>query len=358
MDYENFKEKFVEDIKNRLYEQGVEVNVSLNKVDKLNESYEAINITPEGSNIGMNVSIDKFFDAFENGASYDEVIDKAMEVINKGLDDRPDFDLDSLMDYSVMKEKLVTEVVSAEVNKELLENIPHKNIEDMAVVYRFILKSDDDGRASILVTNLILEKMGITAEQLHKDAMENAPKLKPVEIRGMSEVIAEMMGPEKAQTMGIVPLEPEEEKIFVASVPDKVHGAGVIAYQDFMEKAAERAGGDFYILPSSLHELLIVPDNGEVDLKTLEAMVKDVNATQVSPEDKLTDSVYHYDTKEKIFELGEKFVRRSIEKDKTKDKDKKPSVLEDLKAKKEEVAKAPKKEQINRSDKSKGGEAI
>ncbi len=358
MEYENFKEKFVEDVKNRLYELGVEANVSVNEVNKLNESYEAITVTPECSNIGMNISIDKFFDTFEKGTPYDEVIDTAIDVINKGMEERPDFDLDSLMDYSVMKEKLVTEVVSAEANKDMLENIPHKNMEDMAVVYRFILKSDDEGRASILVTNQILEKMGITAGQLHADAMENAPRIKPVEIRGMSEVIAEMMGSEQAEMMGIIPLEPEEEKMFVASVPDKVHGAGVIAYQDFMEKAAERAGGDFYILPSSLHELLIVPDKGEVNLKELEAMVKDVNATQVSPADKLTDSVYHYDTKAKIFELGEKFIRRSVEKDTSREAEKKPSVLSDLKAKKEEVAKTPKKEHINRGEKSKGGEAL
>ena len=105
-----------------------------------------------------------------------------------------------------------------------------------------------------------------------------------------------------------VPFLYEDEKIYVATVPDKVHGAGVLAYQDLMEQAAERAGGDFYILPSSLHEVLIVPDNGEMGLKDLEAMVKEVNATQVAPADKLTDSVYHYDSQAKIFELGEKFV--------------------------------------------------
>lgn len=102
------------------------------------------------------------------------------------------------------------EVVSAEANKEMLETVPHQNIEDMAVVYRFVLSSDDDGRASILVTNQLLENMGVTPEQLHADAMENAPQIKPVEIKGMSEVLAEMMGVEQAEMMGIVPVAPED----------------------------------------------------------------------------------------------------------------------------------------------------
>lgn len=84
-------------------------------------------------------------------------------------------------------------------------------------------------------------------------------------------IICLMMGVEQAEMMGLFPVAPEDEKIYVATVPDKVHGAGVLAYQNFMDQAAERAGGDFFILPSSIHEVLIVPDNGEMGLKDLEA---------------------------------------------------------------------------------------
>ena len=148
MDYETFKERFVEDLKDKLYEQGAEVNVSVHNVNKLNESYEAVTVTPEGSNIGVNIPIDKFYDAIESGKTYDEVVDKAVDVVTNGISQRPDFDIDSLSDYSQMKEKLAMEVVSAEANKEMLETVPHQNMEDMAVVYRFVLSSDDDGRAS------------------------------------------------------------------------------------------------------------------------------------------------------------------------------------------------------------------
>ena len=358
MDYENFKEQFVADVKDRLAEQGADVKVSVNEVNKLNESYEAITVTPEGSNIGVNMSLEKFYDAVQDGTPYDIVVDKAVDVINNGIDKRPDIDVAALTDYSQMKEKLAMEVVSAETNKDMLQNVPHQNMEDMAVVYRFVLNSDEEGRASILVTNQILENMGVTPEQLHADALENAPQIKPAEIKGMSEVMAEMMGAEQAEMMGIVPVAPEDEQMFVATVPDKVHGAGVLAYQDFMDQAAERAGGDFFILPSSIHEILIVPDNGKMDLKELEAMVKEVNATQVAPADKLTDSVYHYDSKEKIFELGEKFVERQNEREEAAEKEEKGSVLGELKAKKEEVAKTPKKETIDKGAKTKGGEAL
>ena len=152
MDYESFKEKFVEDLKDRFNEQGADVKVSANTVNKLNESYEAVTVTPGGNNIGVNIGIDKFYDAMENGRSYDEVVDKTIEVVNDGITQRPDFDIDSLSDYSQRKEKLAMEVVFSETNKEMLETVPHQNMKDMTAVYRFVLNSDDDVRASIMVT--------------------------------------------------------------------------------------------------------------------------------------------------------------------------------------------------------------
>ena len=244
MDYENFKEQFVNDVKEKLYEQGTEVDISVNTVNKLNESYEAHTIKPVDAEVGVNIPIDKFYGAVDNGASYDEVVDRAVKTYTDGIENKPDFDIAALSDYNQMKDKLAMEVVSAETNKELLETVPHKDMEDMAVVYRFVISFDEEGRASVLITNKMLENYGVTPEQLHADALENAPQLKPMEIKGMSEVIAEMMGVEQAELMGIYPVAPEDEQIFVASVPDKVHGAGVLAYQDFMDKAAERAGGD------------------------------------------------------------------------------------------------------------------
>ena len=367
--YENFKDVFVEEVKKELNDAGIKANVSLHTVNKLNESYEAMTVTPEGESIGVNIPIDKFYNAYDEDMSVEEAVDKAVDLINRGFDEKPDIDLDTLTDYSVMKEKLAMEVVSAETNKEMLETIPHKMMEDMAVVYRFVINSDEDGRSSILVTNQMLDNFGITAEELHADAMENAPQLKPLEIKGMTEVLAELMGVEEAEMMGVGPVAPEDEQMYVASVPDKVHGAGVLAYENFMDMAAERAGGDFFILPSSLHEVLIVPDNGNVKLEDLENMVREVNATQVAPQDKLTDSVYHYDSKDKIFELGEKFVARQNQKEKlgekakdagakeNADSPKKKSVLGDLKAKKEEIAKTPKKP-IDKGVKVKDGKEL
>lgn len=360
MDYETFKQEFAEDIKEKLSQKGYgEVETNFHNIEKTNQNYEAISVVPAGGNIGVNYNIENAFASYEHSGDYEGVLASATGAIASGLDQVPVVNVNALMNYEIMKEKLSVEVISAEVNEELLAKVPHDRIEDLAVVYRFIMESNEDGRASILVNNDLIERMGVTHEQLRADALENSPEIRPAVIQGMNEVMKEMMGPEAYEMFGIP--DDTEEMMFIATVPDKNSGAGVLAYQDFMDQAAEKIGGDFFILPSSIHEILLVPDDGQKGADELKAMVMDVNATQVSPEERLSDNVYHYDSKEHIFELAEKFEARQQKKgaaidEKAEDRE---SVLKNLKDKqKETAAKAPTKDAVDKAAKSKGGEAL
>lgn len=357
MEYEQFKEQFTEDVKQALQDRNLDVKTDIHQINKPNESYDSMTITPEGSHIGVNLNMSRFYETCENGASYSEAVENATDMVEKGIKESPAVDVESLTSYDFMKDKLAMEVVSLETNAEMLVNVPHQNIEDMAVIYRCVLESGEEGMASVVVSNAMLDTFGVSKEQLHADAMANAPEIKPAVIKGMNEVMQEMMGDEFA-SLGL-DMNPADEMMFVATVPDKIHGAGVIAYQDFMDQAAEKLGGNFFVLPSSIHEILLVKDEGQTNFHDLEAMVQEVNATQVSPEERLTDSVYHYDAKDHVFELAEKFEDRM----QTKESDigvqdqEKGSVLADLSEKKQEVAAKPHaKDAVEKAAKSKGGE--
>lgn len=360
MNYETFKQEFAEDIKEKLYERGYDdVRISFNNVEKTNQNYEAMSVVPEGNNVGVNFNIENAFASYEHTDDYAGVLASATMVIADGLDRAPAIDVSALMDYENMKEKLSVEVISADANADLLANVPHDRMEDLAVVYRFVMESSEDGRASILVTNNLMDRMGVSHEQLRSDALENSPEIRPVVIMGMNEVMKEMMGPEVYEMFGIP--DDAEETMYVATVPDKNSGAGVIAYQDFMDQAAERVGGDFFVLPSSINEILLVPDNGDMTADALRDMVKDVNAKEVSPEERLSDNVYHYDSKDHVFELAEKFEARQQEKKTEIDEkaEEKGSVLKDLKDKqKEAAAKPPVKDAAEKAAKSKGREVL
>ena len=363
--FKEFKEAFAEAAEKEFGRGGAnDIEIENRLVDKVNETYDAFTVKHTGSDVGVNISINDAYDAYvRQDASIEELTAAAVERTAEALQNAPSISngINDIQNYDVMKNKLVMEVVSTEANAELLETIPHKDIEDMAVIYRFDVKDIVGDGASIVVTNKMLDNYGVTPEQLHADAVKNAPEIRPIVIQGMAEVLAKQMGVEDLEMLGLN-IPPEQEQIFVASVPDNVHGAGVLAYEDFMDKAAEKVGGDFYILPSSIHEVLIVPDNGMMDLAALENMVREVNATTVDPSEKLTDNVYHYDSKDKIFELGEKHLLREAVKERDAELGQKPegkkSLLGELKAAKEEASKHPEKDVIDKGTKSKGDVAL
>ena len=351
MDYEQFKATFAEDLKTNLQKQEIEVDVSEHYIEKLNDSYDALSVTPKGSSIGVNANLDEIFHAVERGRDYSEVLSGVTESLKGSFEHMPKLQVSDLTNYAEMKNKLAMEVVSAERNAGMLQNVPHEQMEDIAVVYRLALDSSKDASSTVLVTNDLMDKFGITHEQLHDDAMKNAPLIRPAEIKGMEETLNEMQG-------GLA-LEPDPDEIlFVAGVPDQNNGAAVIACPNFFEDAAEKLGGDYFIIPSSIHEVLLVKDTGEMNARDLAAMIKEVNATEVAPEDVLTDHAYHYDSREHIFESADKFEERQAEMEAAGPEEDRGSLIEQLNAKKEAAKEAPEKAAKDAVRKSRGGEAL
>ena len=349
--FDEFKSEFRDKLLNELEKRiKMPLDCKRHDISKVNEKYESLSIGPEGSNVSVNARLDKAFESYRNGNTMDAVVQRVADAVERALYNIPDVKkgLPDLEKYEDVKSRLVMEIISIEENKPMLENIPHKDLEDMAIIYRIDAKEIAGDGASIVVNNSLMEKYGLTLEQLHEDAMQSAPVVRPMVIEGMATVLAKSLGAEDIGMLGL-DIPPEQEQMFVATVKGNTHGASVLAYEDFMDKAAEKLGGDFFILPSSLHEVILIPDNGQFEVDTLKAMVKDINESQVAPEDRLTNSVYHYDSKEKIFEIGEKFEARQR---KMAHPEKKKSVLAELKAAKEEIASRPKKEVVDKGAKA------
>ena len=202
-----------------------------------------------------------------------------------------------LTDYSKMKELLTLQLLSSNGNGYKLDDVPYRKVEDMTLVYRFDLGDTGNGRTTILVTNDMLRRYGIDEEQLHQDAMAATANNRPASLRTMGDVLS-----------GV---EMESTPLWVASVDGGMNGACAIQYPGFLDQAAKTLGGDFFVLPSSIHEVLLYQDDGTIDRKGLEEMVHSVNESEVAPADRLSDYVYHYDSKERVFENARSFEARA-----------------------------------------------
>lgn len=215
--------------------------------------------------------------------------------------------LEALSQYEAAKPLLNVRVMPVAGNEANLAKMPHQVMEDLAVVYRLKLNQADDGRiASTPVTNEMLERYGVTAEQLHADAIQQAAERNPAVLRNMSEMMVELSDGQ---------LVPEESPLYVATSVDRVGGAGVIAYPGFLDEAAQTLSANFYVLPSSIHEVILVPDTEEITASELEQMVQEINAIEVPPEERLSDHVYHYDAESRTFELASSYEQRQTERE-------------------------------------------
>lgn len=335
MDFKEFVNKLEQDLKDAMADISPGATVEVISVEKLQEgSYTGITISPAGGNVGMNLNANQLFDQMQDGQSYEGVLAVAVSTAERGLHDMPAVDVSELMNYEAAKKYLCFDVVGSDRNADMLEKVPHTDKENISMVYRLQLDSTENGAATVLITNAMMEQFGVTKEQLHADAMENAQEIRPADFRTMAAVMAEMMGMPEEMMADMAP------PMYVATNQDKVQGAAVMFYPDFMDQAAKELGGDIFILPSSVHEVLILPDDGNMNAQELKEMVTSINASEVSPEDRLTDSVYHYDAQERIFELGEKFEERQAEKMAAKEE--RSSVLKDLQDKKQDMDLKPK----------------
>ena len=295
MNFHEFTTQVISEMRRRF--PGYDIQVQ--EVPKLQgESYTSMAIHPSGGDIALTMDLEALFDRFRNDLYLGNPMKAIEREIKEAVAQMPQFDTEALTNYERMKEKLTLQLVPAAKNKDLLADIPHRNIEDMALAYRFDIGHNERTSYSILVTNKMLNAYGISAAQLHDDALEAASHSCPATLRNMNEVIHNMA----RQT--------DPSPMWVASIENGQNGACVIQYPHFLDDAAETLGGSFYVLPSSIHEVLLLADDTSPSLSELENMVRTINQAEVAPEERLSDNVFHYDCESHIFENARTFEAR------------------------------------------------
>lgn len=155
MDFEEFREKLKEDLAERLFDRtGDDFEISSSSVTKLqNAGYEGISVRKEGEAVGINLDVADFYQGMvEGNVDYDTVLNKVTDIAIRGFAEAPAFNVEDLGNYEVMKEHLSMQVVATERNAEMLATIPHKEIEDMSVVCRFIVSTDREGMQRLFMS--------------------------------------------------------------------------------------------------------------------------------------------------------------------------------------------------------------
>lgn len=324
LSYDEFKSEVEAVVKDYLPDEYKDAKVTIATVSKIGITYDSLTVRKDGQLAAPAANLNAFYKDYEDGMAFDEVMDEVAEVLQMKAPEHIQ-SMSWLLNYENAKKQLFIRVSSVERNIELIDNVPHKIIDDLVITCHIAVNASNDGIASTIVNNDLLDHYGVDAETVLNDAIENSPEILPVKIESMMNVISNICPEAISEDMKKDPDFSDHRKMAIVSNSKMLNGASALFYPGVMDQLSEMFGGNYVILPSSINEFIIVPDRGNYD--DLENMVRDINQNVVDPKEQLSDHVYHYDSVEKLFESCKEYTARL---EQNVDKDEEPDVDDDI----------------------------
>ena len=288
-DYEKFLTEVLHHINDRL---DASTKAHLRKIQKNNNRIlDGLVISTEGSNISPTIYLNDYFDEYAGGRlSMDKLIDLLLEQYAQARISQP-IDVSGFMDFEQVKDRIIFRIINRSRNTALLEKIPHIDYLDLAVTFLYLLSVHETSDATILIHNSHLTLWQTDLDELFALAKKNTPRLLAWDMSDMHDILAGLSVPDD----DLIP-QPQELAcpMYVLTNQKKLHGAGCILYDHLLSSLSEQLNDDFYIIPSSIHEVLLIPCASAGCRSELDKMIREVNATQVADDEILSDHAYLY----------------------------------------------------------------
>lgn len=285
MNIKEFAEKACNDIAKILRKE-----VKCKEVDKLNGAKRyGLMILEPGGNIAPTLYLDEFYHMYLHTENWRETI---TQIIVTYLSDSfpSSIDMEWFKDFGRVQGLIFYKLINFDANTALLEQVPHTRYLDFAIVYCVHYENEEFGNGSILIHNSHLEMWDCTTQELASLAEKNTPQLYPLAVSTMKDILQECMDDMEE----LPPTEDTPAPMYIMTNEARVNGAITILYKDALKDFAASIHSDVAILPSSVHEVILLPMREEKYFNELRDMVCEVNRNELSKEDFLSDNVYLY----------------------------------------------------------------
>lgn len=296
--YEMSFERYVEEIK-ELVENEVGTSIQIEQITTTkNNGTEktGLMMSEQKSNIKPVVYLNEMYERQkENENTLEDAVIEFMDCYEKTRGEKIDGDF---FEWERVKERIAVKLINKEWNRELLEDVPYKEILDLALVFFIVVGLDEDEMGSVLIRNEHLQMWGIQEQELWSLAMKNSETLLPAKMLTIRGCISELIGEE---TMDELFRNEQDEKLpamYILTNELKTYGASSIVYPNLLDEVGEIIGADFYVLPSSVHETILVRADETFSKDELTKMVQEVNQ-QVASEELLSNHAYFYSVEKK-----------------------------------------------------------
>lgn len=295
------KEEFFMEVERKITERlGENYEVKLQEVRKNNNvHWQGLIIQEKGRSLAPTVYLDHLYQEYENGMEMEEILESIQMVLREKMP-MEDVDMKFFLEYELVKDRICYRLINEERNRELLSEIPHIPFLDLAICFIYSFESGEMGNGSILVRNQYMETWGVSVKELWETANRNTSALFLPECTSMENILQEMGVTERTEFHSELP---EKDGKFLAmsvlSNRQRIFGSAVILYDDYLKRIGEWLGKNYFILPSSIHEVILLPESGDEDYGDMRAMIQEINETQVEDQEVLSDNLYYFDCEKK-----------------------------------------------------------
>lgn len=291
MDYEAFQSYIVNSLQKHF---GDTASISLQPIVKNNQKQlDGLMIQDFSINITPTIYLNYYYDDYLAGQPLSDILE---DIIASYRDNLPaqNMDFSFFTDYEKVKYRIVYKLINRRKNKELLSDVPYFCFLDLAVVFCCYLPDTPHGNATILIHNHHLKLWGVHADDLYDLALTNTPILLPYELKSMEDIL-HSFHPEHMDLAHIRQEISDAPTMYVLSNTEKLYGASALLYPKVIPYFAQMMDCDFFILPSSIHEILLLPKEPGCCIADLNCIVQEVNRSQVLAEEVLSDHVYTFE---------------------------------------------------------------
>lgn len=281
------RNEFLRILKNNVSDMlGSQYEYQLREIYKNNGvKLDAITISKIGESYGKTLAI-----VYDGADGYDEIFNKAWYIVDdfkNSADINIDKDINNYLDWEVSKDLVAYSLVNYKANKEWLENKPHVVLSDLAMVF-YISVRGEEGMIVAWVDNSLIEKWNIEVNELPEIARRNTIRLYPAIIKSLEDMAGDLDFGIK-EHKGIL-----RTGIYVITNEVFNRGAAVIFYNGFLKSIADSLESDLVLIPSSIHEMLVMEKKEEMDYEYLQCMLVDINKNELQLVDVLSNNLYVY----------------------------------------------------------------
>ena len=267
--------------------------ISIQQVSKNNGIVlDGLTIMENDCNISPTLYLNYYYDSYSHGISFNDVYQSLLSDYHRHKPSQK-IDPSFFTEFDNIRDKIAMKLIHYERNKELLEKVPHIRFLDLAIVFYCLISMDfTTGNATILIHHSHLKNWNITTTELFQIAKDNTQKILPEKLYDMNDVIYELSG--RLTHPDPTVSRPSPYPMFVLTNETNLFGAACLLYKDLLKHFSEESQTDFYILPSSIHEVILVPTLGNDCYGELSDMVREVNDSQLMDDEILSTHAYYY----------------------------------------------------------------